>query len=66
LPSWVNHLIIYSEYPEFRTIDRYAMEDQPKIFSLSQWDEVLNMLQEWHPVNAKVAVFVDGTIQISG
>ena len=66
LPSWINHLIIYSEFPEPRTADRYAIEDQPKIISLSQWDDVLKMLQEWQPENAKVAVFVDGTIQISG
>jgi hypothetical protein len=65
LPGYVNHAIIYSEFPEMRTYDRFAERDLGKIILLNKWEEVINLLKKWHGPGAKTAVFTDGTIQVS-
>jgi lactate racemase len=66
LPEYINHVIIYSEFPEMRTLDRFTEKDKNKILLMSKWERVVDALQVWHGAGAKVAVFTDGTIQISG
>ncbi|MFH0846561.1 MAG: lactate racemase domain-containing protein [Chloroflexota bacterium] len=64
-PAYINHIIIYSEFPEARTRDRFAEKDQNKVLLMSDWKGVVANLLKWHPAQAKTAVFVDGTIQVS-
>ena len=63
VPSWVNHNVFYSEFPEARNWDRWADKDLPKTIQPSNWTEVVSRLIEWHGFKAKVAVFPDGTNQ---
>ncbi len=65
LPEYVKHAIIYSEFPEMRTYDRFAEKDQSKIMLMSKWDDVIKALKQWHGAGSKTAVFTDGTIQLS-
>jgi nickel-dependent lactate racemase len=65
LPKYINHTIIYSEFPELRTYDRFAEKDLGKVMLISKWDDVVNALKKWHGPGAKTAVFTDGTIQVS-
>ena len=65
LPEHINHAIIYSEFPELRTYDRFAEKDLGKILLMSKWDDVIASLEKWHGPGAKTAVFTDGTIQVS-
>ena len=48
IPANVNHVIYYSEYPEARTLDRFAQQDRHKVLFLSSWTEIILALQEWH------------------
>ncbi|MFH1382172.1 MAG: lactate racemase domain-containing protein [Chloroflexota bacterium] len=66
IPEYINHVIVYSEFTELRTIDRFVEQDQGKVRLMSKWDDVISALQQWHSAGTKVAVFTDGTIQISG
>jgi nickel-dependent lactate racemase len=63
IPTWINHHIFYSEFPEGRNQAIWAEKDLHKIFQLNNWDGVVNKLIKWHGSKAKVAVFPDGTIQ---
>jgi len=63
VPEWLNHLVLYSEFPEARTLDRIPQKDQAKALLLRDWTDVVMALQKWHGDKAKVAVFPDGTIQ---
>jgi nickel-dependent lactate racemase len=65
LPEHINHAIIYSEFPELRTYDRFAEKDLGKVMLMDKWDNVLSALKGWHGAGAKTAVFTDGTIQVS-
>ncbi len=66
LPEYIDHVIVYSEFPELRTVDRFAEKDQHKVVILNKWDKVIETLQGWHKSDPKVAVFPDGTMQLSG
>jgi nickel-dependent lactate racemase len=63
IPSYVNHCIFYSEFPEGRNIERFAQKDRGKVLLLSNWTDVIMALKKWHGDKAKVAVFPDGTNQ---
>ena len=61
IPQYVNHLIIYSEYPD--VAGRGYIEQLDKVLFMSNWNDVLRFLQEFHGANAKVAVYPDAEIQ---
>ena len=60
VPQHVNHLIVYSEYP-----DRGSswLDEDDKILYLSRWDDVINLLQKSHGAGTKVAVYPNADIQ---
>jgi len=61
LPSHVNHLIVYTEYPDIA--GRGYFKESNKVLFMSSWDDVLQVLQELHGDNAKVAVYPNADIQ---
>jgi nickel-dependent lactate racemase len=60
-PPNVNHVIIFSEYPEIHS--KGYLEDTDKVLMLSRWDDVLQVLQEHHRPDARVAVYPNSDIQ---
>jgi nickel-dependent lactate racemase len=60
-PPNVNHVIIFSEYPEIHS--KGYLEDTDKVLMLSRWDDVLKVLQEHHRSDARVAVYPNSDIQ---
>ncbi len=66
LPENIRRVIIYTEFPEMRILDRFVEKDRAKVLQVSKWDNVIDLLKKSHGANARVAVFTDGTIQISG
>lgn len=64
VPPQVRHLIIFNEYPEFAARNYFA--EPEKIFFASTWEEVMNLLQEWHGESARVVVYPDASIQYTG
>ncbi len=63
IPSWINHCIFFTEFPEARNRFRFAQKDLSKVYFATNWTEVISKLIEWHGFKAKVAVFPDGTNQ---
>ncbi len=63
IPPHVNRVIIYTEYPEIRMLDSYL--EREKVTLLSNWNDVIKILQEIHGASAKVAVFPTAAIQYS-
>jgi nickel-dependent lactate racemase len=61
VPQYVNHLILYSEYPDIA--GREWFEESDKVLLISDWVAVLRLLLEWHGPKAKVAVFPNAEIQ---
>jgi nickel-dependent lactate racemase len=61
VPSKVNRLIIYSEYPELAS--RNYLEDTDRVVMLSDWSEVIKLLKQSHGNQAKVAVYPNADIQ---
>jgi len=61
LPQYINHLIIYSEYPD--VAGRAYIEESDKILCMNNWDDVLQALQGFHGANAKVAIYPNAEIQ---
>ncbi len=57
----VNHLIIYSEYPDLA--GRGYVEVSDKVLFMNNWDDVLQVLQKSHGADAKVAVYPNAEIQ---
>jgi len=60
-PQYVNHLIIYTEYPD--NASRGWFEESDKILFLHRWDDVLQVLQKFHGADTKVAVYPNAEIQ---
>ena len=61
LPSNVNHLIIFDEYPNLSIMGYFR---QPERVSLMvKWNDVLNLLESYHGENARVAVYPNSEIQ---
>jgi len=61
IPQRLNHLIVYSEYPEVVMRDYFSESD--KVLVMHSWDDVLKALQEFHGANAEVTVFPNADIQ---
>jgi nickel-dependent lactate racemase len=61
VPEHVDHVIIYSEYPDLA--GRAYIEKSDKILFLDDWDEVLQALRRFHPEGAEVAVLPNSEIQ---
>ncbi|MFC1932047.1 lactate racemase domain-containing protein [Chloroflexota bacterium] len=61
IPQHVNHVIIYSEYPDLA--GRGYIEESDKVMFMNNWDAVLQVLQEFHGAEAKVAVYPNADIQ---
>jgi len=64
IPPHINHLIVYSEYPDIASLD--YLEASEKILLISNWSEVVKILKEFHGDNAKVAVYPSADILYFG
>jgi hypothetical protein len=62
LPSCVNHLIVYNEYPD---PGASWIEENERVVNVTKWDEVLALLNQYHGSGAKVAVYPNAEIQYS-
>jgi nickel-dependent lactate racemase len=60
-PPNVNRLIIFSEYPELAS--RGYLEESDKLLMMYRWRDVLQVLQEHHRPDARVAVYPNADIQ---
>jgi len=63
IPPHVNHFILYTEYPELRSVDHFPQKD--KVLLMSNWQEVTRLLEQFHGATAKVAVYPSADIQYS-
>lgn len=61
VPENVNHVIIYTEYSDIA--GRGNIEESAKVLFVSNWDDALQALQQFHRVETKVAVLPNGEIQ---
>jgi hypothetical protein len=62
IPAYVNHLILFTEYPDICGTQMY--NPQEKIASLYKWEDVINYLRESHGDNATIAVYPYADIQM--
>jgi hypothetical protein len=63
VPSNLNHLIIYSEYPELAS--RKYLEDTDRVIMMQDWAEVMKRLEKKHGSRAKAAIYPNADIQYS-
>ena len=63
VPSNVNRLIVYNEYPEFAS--RQYLEDTDRVIMAQDWAEVIKLLEKKHGPGAKAAVYPNADIQYS-
>ena len=61
IPRHVNHVYICSEYPD--VTGRGYVEESDKVLFMSNWDDVLQALQEFNGAEAKVAIYPNADIQ---
>ena len=61
IPQHINHLIIYTEYPEAVVRDYFRELD--RVLFMHSWDDVLQALQEFHGGGTKVTVFPNADVQ---
>lgn len=64
LPQRVNHLIVYTEYPDLASRSWFG-EDSDKIPFLHKWDDVLQLLEKDHGKDAKVVIYPNAELQYS-
>jgi nickel-dependent lactate racemase len=64
LPQNVNHLIVFSEYPERTSWSRNA--DSDKVQFCHKWGDVVHTLQEFHGDDTNVAIYPNADIQYLG
>jgi nickel-dependent lactate racemase len=64
VPSNVNRLIIYSEYPELAS--RKYLEETDKVIMAHDWAEVIELLEKKQGPKAKAVVYPNADIQYSG
>jgi hypothetical protein len=64
LPPHIGKLIIYTEFPELRILDRYV--DKDKVLLMSDWEQVIGLLEERYGSGTKVAVYPSADIQYYG
>ncbi len=62
IPHHVNHLIVYTEYPDLASRSWFG-EDSDKVPFLHKWDDVLQFLQESHGRDTKVVVYPNAELQ---
>jgi len=62
LPRRVNHLIVYTEYPDLASRSWFG-EDSDKIPFLHKWDDVLHLLEKAHGKDAKVVIYPNAELQ---
>jgi len=61
IPQHVNHVIVYSEYPDIA--GRAYIEESDKVLFMDSWGDVVAALEQFNPTNAKVAVLPNAEIQ---
>ena len=61
IPRHVNHLIVYTEYPEGIAGDYFLESD--KVLFMHSWDDVLQVLRGFQGANPRVTVFPNADIQ---
>jgi len=61
VPKNVNHVIIYTEYPDIA--GRGNIEESDKVLFVHSWDDALQALQQFHRAGTKVAVLPNAEIQ---
>jgi len=61
IPPKVNHVIIYTEYPD--VAGRGYIEASDKVWFVNNWGEAIQALQQFHPAGTKVAVLPSAEIQ---
>ena len=64
LPAHIKHLIRYNEYPEISSMRRFKPKD--KVAAMSNWGDVLELLEKSHRDGAKVVVYPSADIQNFG
>jgi nickel-dependent lactate racemase len=60
MPPFLNHIIVYNEYPHFGS--RW-LEPSEKVVYISRWDEVLKLLEKSHGPDTSVVVYPNSDIQ---
>ena len=63
-PPHIRNVIIYTEHPEVRILDRFL--DRDKLRVMSKWDDVISMLQGLHGDSPRVAVYPNADAQYFG
>jgi len=61
IPQKVNHMIIYTEYPD--VAGRGYIEASDKVLFVNNWDKAIQALQQFHRAGTKVAVLPSAEIQ---
>lgn len=61
IPGNVNHVIIYSEYPDLA--GRGYVEESDKVLFMNEWSHVVQALRELHGDKVRVAVYPNAEIQ---
>jgi lactate racemase len=61
LPDRVKRLIIFNEYPDLTVLGYFAQPE--KVVLLTNWDEVLELLEKSHQGKTSVAVYPNSDIQ---
>jgi len=61
IPPFVNHLIVYSEYPDIAGMGYIG--ESGRVLYMDNWDDVLRTLQQFHRDEVKVAVYPSSEIQ---
>ncbi|UCD10154.1 MAG: hypothetical protein JSU79_05820 [Dehalococcoidales bacterium] len=64
LPLHIGKLIIYTEFPELRILDRYI--DKDRVLLMSDGEQVIGLLGETHGSGTKVTVYPSADIQNYG
>ena len=64
MPAHFSRLIIFSEYPEMAGLRFF--EDSPKVLMFTNWDALLQALEQVHGDQAAVAVYPSADIAYFG
>jgi nickel-dependent lactate racemase len=64
IPEHINHLIVYTEYPDIPGLGCFEQSD--KVIMISKWDDVLLTLKNFHKDDATVAIYPNADIQYFG
>ncbi|MFC1948749.1 lactate racemase domain-containing protein [Chloroflexota bacterium] len=61
IPPHIHNLIIYNEFPEARSLERFV--NREKVLPTSDWKQVIQTLEKSHGDGTKVAVYPSADIQ---